>query len=254
MIYLPWLPHPRDRQAACPTTIILNRPIMNRRDFLRAAPGVARSAGHVLAALDEVTQLVSSPCADPDLALLRMARRAMATTFEVLVPYGTPDALALGEAALDRIDELEAQLTVYRDSSEVSRLNRMAAYQAIPVEDGLFGLLDLAARINRDTDGAFDVTAGALSKAWGFYRGPRQGAFGRRACRGFAARRHAARGAGQRPAHRALPAPGVGDQPGQHRQGPCARSRRGDAGRRGYAGLSLAWRPEQRVCSWKPPR
>ncbi len=50
----------------------------------------------------------------------------------------------------------------------------MAAYQAIPVEDGLFGLLDLAARINRDTDGAFDVTAGALSKAWGFYRGPRR--------------------------------------------------------------------------------
>ena len=147
---------------------------MNRRDFLRAAPGVARSAGQVLAALDEVSQLVSSPCADPDLALLRMARRAMATTFEVLVPYGTPDALALGEAALDRIDELEAQLTVYRDSSEVSRLNRMAAYQAIPVEDGLFGLLELAARINRDTDGAFDVTTGALSKAWGFYRGPRR--------------------------------------------------------------------------------
>ena len=42
-----------------------------------------------------------------------MARRAMATTFEVVVPFGTPAALDLGEAALDRIDELEAQLTVY---------------------------------------------------------------------------------------------------------------------------------------------
>ena len=53
-------------------------------------------------------------------------------------------------------------------------LNRAAAYTAIPVEKGLFELLQLADRITRESGGAFDVSAGALIKAWGFYRGPRR--------------------------------------------------------------------------------
>jgi thiamine biosynthesis lipoprotein len=98
----------------------------------------------------------------------------MATTFEVMLPFGTPDALAAAEAALDAIDRLEAQLTVYRDTSEVSRLNRAAPHAAVPVEPGLFELLGLAARITAESEGAFDVSAGALVKAWGFFRGPRR--------------------------------------------------------------------------------
>src|SRR5262249_28270062 len=75
--------------------------------------------------------------------------------------------------ALDHIDRLEAQLTVYRDTSEVSRLNRLAARAPMPVEPGLFDLLALAERITAETGGAFDVTAGPLIKAWGFFH--RQG-------------------------------------------------------------------------------
>jgi thiamine biosynthesis lipoprotein len=108
--------------------------------------------------------------APADFALVRCARRAMATTFEVLVPFGSPAAAGAAEDALDEIDRLEDQLTVYRDTSEVSRLNRSAAAGAVPVEEGLFGLLTLAARLSRDTEGAFDVSVGALIKAWGFYR------------------------------------------------------------------------------------
>jgi thiamine biosynthesis lipoprotein len=146
---------------------------MNRRDFLHPRQ-FARSAGQVLAALDEISQLTTLSDPEDEIALLRLSRRAMATTFEFIVPFGTPDALGLGEAVLDRIDDLETQLTVYRDTSEVSRLNRLAPYQAVPVEAGLFGLLELAAQLTRETEGAFDITAGALIKAWGFYRGPRR--------------------------------------------------------------------------------
>ena len=39
-----------------------------------------------------------------NLALLRVSRRAMATTFEIAIPYGTPHALPAAEAALDLID------------------------------------------------------------------------------------------------------------------------------------------------------
>jgi thiamine biosynthesis lipoprotein len=146
---------------------------MHRRDFLHPRR-LAQSAGQVLGAIDELNSAVAEVEPVGDASLLRLARRAMATSFEVVLPYGTPNALALGEAAFDLIDALEAQLTVYRDTSEVSRLNRTSPARSMSVEKGLFQLLQLAQRITRATDGAFDITAGALIKAWGFFKGPKQ--------------------------------------------------------------------------------
>src|SRR5262249_26993788 len=107
-------------------------------------------------------------------ALLRASCRAMATRFEVVLPFGTPDALAIAGTPFEEIDRLEQQLTVYRDTSEVSRLNQLAPSSPVPVEERLFDLLSLSARITHETEGAFDITAGALIKAWGFFRGPRR--------------------------------------------------------------------------------
>src|SRR5438093_13484510 len=125
---------------------------MDRRDFLHPRH-LARGTGHALGALDEINSLpdvVLPDEAEPDLALLRMERRAMATSFEVALPFGTPGALEMGEAAFQRIDALEDQLTVYRDTSEVSRLNRFAPQRPVRVEAGLFRLLQLAARITEE--------------------------------------------------------------------------------------------------------
>jgi thiamine biosynthesis lipoprotein len=148
---------------------------MHRRDFLHPRR-LAHSAGQVLGTLDELQQLSADerPASAQEYALVRVARRAMATQFEVLLPLGTPDAVPAAEAAFDEIDRLEDQLTIYRDTSEVTRLNVRAATGPVAVEEGLFDLLQLAARISGDTDGAFDITAGALIKAWGFFRGPRR--------------------------------------------------------------------------------
>jgi thiamine biosynthesis lipoprotein len=144
---------------------------MNRRDFLHPRR-LARTAGQVLATLDELSAPTPAPAGET--TLLRLARRAMATTFALLLPFDTPRAAEIGTAAFDLIDDLEAQLTVYRDTSEVSRLNRLAPHQAVPVEGRLFELLEEAARLTDETEGAFDVTAGALVKTWGFFRGPRR--------------------------------------------------------------------------------
>src|SRR5579885_2810495 len=145
---------------------------MYRRDFLHPRR-LAQTAGHVLGALDELQTLPETQPVE-ETVLLRLSRRAMATTFEIVFPFGTPDALAMGEAALDLIDALEDQLTVYRSHSEVCRLNRLAPVAAVGVEERLFGLLEQASRITAETGGAFDITAGALIKAWGFFRGPRR--------------------------------------------------------------------------------
>jgi len=79
-------------------------------------------------------------------------------------------ATQAGMEALDLIERLEDQLSIYRPQSEISNLNRVAPVVPVPVESGLFGLLEQSLQIYRDTDGAFDITAGPLSKAWGFFR------------------------------------------------------------------------------------
>jgi thiamine biosynthesis lipoprotein len=103
--------------------------------------------------------------------LIEVSREAMACKFAVYLNAGQHSHAA--EAAvesLDRVALLEDQLTVYREHSEVSRLNRTAAAGPVAVEAGLFSLLRRAVEIHRQTAGAFDITAGPLSKVWGFHR------------------------------------------------------------------------------------
>jgi thiamine biosynthesis lipoprotein len=151
---------------------------MNRRDFLHPRR-IAHTAGQILAGVDELRDTDSIALDEPfqevgDIALLRFSRRAMATTFEVVLPFGTPRAQQLADEALDEVDRLEDQLSVYRDTSEVSRLNASAWSAEVAVEERLFELLQLSAAISESTEYAFDITAGALVKAWGFFKGPRR--------------------------------------------------------------------------------
>ena len=63
-----------------------------------------------------------------------LARHAMATRFE-LVLHGY-DAIALraaGEEALNEIDRLENQLSLYRPGSEIAQVNARAAREAVRV-------------------------------------------------------------------------------------------------------------------------
>ncbi len=106
--------------------------------------------------------------------LVRVSRPAMGSTFELRIPASTPAAVDLAYRALDLIDLLEAQLTVYSDDSEVSQVNARAHLEPVPVSAMLFDLLESACAISRDTQGAYDVTSGALSEAWGFVRGPKR--------------------------------------------------------------------------------
>jgi FAD:protein FMN transferase len=98
-----------------------------------------------------------------------LACQAMATRFElVLQGEDEPRLRAAGEEALAEIQRLEAQLSFYRPSSEVSRLNARAAAAPVRVEGGLFELLLRARGYCEETGGAFDVTVGPLMRCWGF--------------------------------------------------------------------------------------
>jgi FAD:protein FMN transferase len=98
----------------------------------------------------------------------------MGSYFEVRLAATTPGGVELAPRALDLVDALEEQLTVYRDDSELSRLNNTAHHGPIEVEPRLFELLQTAVALSRETHGAYDVASGALSEAWGFVKGPKR--------------------------------------------------------------------------------
>ncbi len=147
-----------------------------RRDFLRGRP-IAEAVDRSIRRTAEpaTKRQVSVPCqVNANSAVITASRRAMACRFEIVLPVLTPRAVEAATAALDEIDRLEDQMTVYRDTSEVSRINLFAAVTPVPVEPRLFELFESAARLTQETAGAFDIAAGALIKAWGFFRGPKR--------------------------------------------------------------------------------
>jgi len=145
-----------------------NKP--SRRAFLR---GRATSESLSRTAQSSWEQTDEPPGTAPDAQpyLIRVGRQAMACNFEVLLNAGQyPEATEVVLQALDRIDLLEAQLSVYREESEICQVNRLAASRPVRVEQGLFDLLVQAVRFHSNTHGAFDVTSAPLSQAWGFWR------------------------------------------------------------------------------------
>ncbi len=152
---------------------MVDSPKSSRRQFLQG-----RAAVDAIAHFGDQLEFPAAPWEDSvaETYLVKYGRQAMACDFEVSVNAGQyPDAAAHCLAALDLVDRLEAQLTVYRDTSEIVDINRRAGHAPVEqVEPKLFELLQTAQRIYAETQGAFDITAGPLVKAWGFFR--RQGA------------------------------------------------------------------------------
>ncbi len=74
-------------------------------------------------------------------------------------------SVALAEA-LDEIDRLEGVMSLWRDDSELARLNRSAASGPVACSADLAAVLDSALIMARLTHGAFDPTIAPLMDAW----------------------------------------------------------------------------------------
>jgi thiamine biosynthesis lipoprotein len=101
---------------------------------------------------------------------LVVARRAMACEFSITFPAGTRHGVEAGCAALDEVDRLEELLSVFRESSAISRLN---ADQGGSVDPEVYHLLHWSSRLTAATGGAFDSATGALVRLWREGRVPR---------------------------------------------------------------------------------
>jgi len=96
----------------------------------------------------------------------------MATRFEfVLLGDDAIRLRAAGEEALDEIDRIESQLSLYRAGSEIATVNARAAFQGVTVSPEVFALLERAVKFSEMTAGSFDITVAPLVRAWGFMKG-----------------------------------------------------------------------------------
>jgi len=99
-----------------------------------------------------------------------LARHAMATRFELVLHGGDAAALrAAGEEALDEIARLEDELSYFRATSQIYRLNQEAAQRPVRVTPWLFRLLQQARCLTMDSGGTFDITVAPLMRCWGFH-------------------------------------------------------------------------------------
>lgn len=111
---------------------------------------------------------------DFDLHSIVVGREAMACRFEFVFNAGeVPGDTELAIEALDIVDEIENTISIYRDTSELSRINATAACDWQSLSHDLFALLETAVELHARTDGAFDIAAGPLVRCWGFLQ--RQG-------------------------------------------------------------------------------
>jgi thiamine biosynthesis lipoprotein len=146
-----------------------DKPKSNRRDFLKGKAAVDAIQDKTQRIVDE--NPIVSPLSDQRMSsyLEQYVKNAMACEFELSFNlHQYPQAGAAAMAAFQLIDQLEDQMTVYREHSEISQLNASAFNRSIPVEPKLFGLLETAQNIFELTGKAFDITASSLSKLWGF--------------------------------------------------------------------------------------
>ncbi len=97
---------------------------------------------------------------------IRVATRAMACEFSVILNPGRPEHLLPAGEMLQAVHEMESWLSIYRSHSEISLVNQQAAEQPVRVRRQFVELLQLAQKLHQMTDQAFDMTTGSLIQLW----------------------------------------------------------------------------------------
>ncbi len=77
-------------------------------------------------------------------------------------------AETIGPQVLAIFHQIDERMSRYRDSSELSRLNREAESGQVRVSSGLFDVLKKAREISLLSDGAFDITFGSVGYFYDF--------------------------------------------------------------------------------------
>jgi thiamine biosynthesis lipoprotein len=91
----------------------------------------------------------------------------MGTQFKIIL-YAKDERLArrAAQEAFQRIARLDAIMSDYNEASELNRLCHNPPHNPMRISDDLFRILAISQQLAQKTDGAFDVTVGAVVRLW----------------------------------------------------------------------------------------
>lgn len=92
----------------------------------------------------------------------------MGTYYRVRVVAEADDREVIRGLVEERLDAVDRAMSTYRDDSEISRFNQLAAGQSLVFSEETWAVLELAWKVREESGGAFDPTVGPLVDAWGF--------------------------------------------------------------------------------------
>lgn len=95
----------------------------------------------------------------------RETRFLMDTAVEITA-YG-PEVQPAVQAALAEFQRIQTISDRYSPDSQVTRINQMAGIDKVVTDPSLLAMVNRAGEISQQTDGAFDISVGALTELWG---------------------------------------------------------------------------------------
>lgn len=112
--------------------------------------------------------LLTGPARQNGAQVRLLSGKSMGTSWTVKVVTSDDDLASLRAGIEKQLNLVVNQMSTWEEHSHVSRFNRARAgtWQVLPPE--FYRVLDYALTIARETDGAYDPTAGPLVNLWGF--------------------------------------------------------------------------------------
>ena len=103
------------------------------------------------------------------LQLFEFGGKTMGTTYSVKFTASHGFSLkALKKEVAATLNEVNRQMSTYREDSEISRVNKALKGERVPISDWFGEVLSLSLQMAKESQGAFDPTIGPLVNLWGF--------------------------------------------------------------------------------------
>ncbi|HWT76126.1 MAG TPA: FAD:protein FMN transferase [Mobilitalea sp.] len=87
-------------------------------------------------------------------------------TLNTIMIYKNTNAKLLQDS-IHRVMEIDNKMSVYKQDSEITKINLAAGNQEASISDETMELISLAKEMSKQSDGAFDITIGPLARLWG---------------------------------------------------------------------------------------
>jgi thiamine biosynthesis lipoprotein len=106
-------------------------------------------------------------CVNPGLKTMQKSETIMGTGVTITVVARTEkEGAAAIEAGMAELRRLDAMMSLYKDTSEITRVNRAAGTKPVHVSPEMIEAVERAIEVSRITHGVFDVTVGPLVVLW----------------------------------------------------------------------------------------